>query len=56
MSAFFQDKWKYNNRLTVSLGLRYDVEAIPVPEEDNPFFTGSKDIRLTRTTCSRAWD
>ncbi len=43
VSAYFQDKWKFNNRLTVSLGLRYDVEAIPVPEEDNPFFTGSKE-------------
>ena len=43
MSAYFQDKWKYNNRLTVSLGLRYDVEKIPVPEADNPFFTSGQD-------------
>ena len=43
MSAYFQDKWKYNNRLTVSLGVRYDVEKIPVPEADNPFFTSGQD-------------
>ena len=43
ISAYFQDKWKYNNRLTVSLGVRYDVEKIPVPEADNPFFTSGQD-------------
>jgi hypothetical protein len=35
-SAFVQDKWKLNDRLTLSLGLRYDVEKIPLPEQDNP--------------------
>ena len=30
-AAFVQDKWKLNNRLTVTLGVRYDLEVIPVP-------------------------
>jgi len=36
VSGFVQDKWRMTNRLTLSLGLRYDVEIIPVPETDNP--------------------
>jgi outer membrane receptor protein involved in Fe transport len=36
VSAFAQDKWRLNNRLTLSLGLRYDLEVIPVPETDDP--------------------
>jgi hypothetical protein len=36
VSAFAQDKWRVNNRMTLSLGLRYDVEIIPIPETDDP--------------------
>ena len=37
-SVFAQDKWHLNDRLTLSLGLRYDLEVIPLREEDNPAF------------------
>jgi hypothetical protein len=36
VSAFLQDKWRLNNKLTISLGARYDLEIIPIPETDNP--------------------
>ena len=35
-SAFAQDKWRFTKDLTVSLGLRYDLERIPLDEPDNP--------------------
>jgi len=35
-SAFVQDKWRFTPRLTLSLGLRYDLEVIPIPETDDP--------------------
>jgi hypothetical protein len=38
VSAFFQDRWRVGDRLTVSLGVRYDLESIPLSEEDNPVF------------------
>ena len=36
-----QDKWKLNNQLTLSPGLRYDLEVIPIAEIDNPLFAES---------------
>ena len=36
VAAFLQDKWRFNRNLTVSLGARYDLEVIPIPETDNP--------------------
>jgi outer membrane receptor protein involved in Fe transport len=36
VTGFLQDKWRLNNKLTLSLGLRYDVEVIPIPETDDP--------------------
>ena len=39
VAAFVQDKWKVNPKLTISLGLRYDLEVIPVDEIDNPLFS-----------------
>jgi outer membrane receptor protein involved in Fe transport len=37
-AAFLQDRWLVSDRLTLSLGIRYDIEAIPVAEDDNPAF------------------
>ncbi len=39
ISAFAQDKWRLNPRLTLSLGLRYDLDVLPLDESRNPFFT-----------------
>src|SRR5712691_579722 len=36
---FAQDKWRVNPRTTLSLGIRYDLEVIPLDETDNPLFT-----------------
>jgi carboxypeptidase family protein/TonB-dependent receptor-like protein len=35
-AGFGQDKWRVNSRLTLSLGVRYDLEAMPIPETDDP--------------------
>jgi hypothetical protein len=36
VSGFAQDKWRFNKNFTLSLGARYDVEIIPIPETDDP--------------------
>lgn len=38
-AAFVQDKWKVSDGLTLSLGVRYDLEVIPIRELDNPLFS-----------------
>jgi hypothetical protein len=38
VSAFGQDKWRPTDRLTLSLGVRYDVDILPVDNSNNPFF------------------
>lgn len=38
-SVYAQDKWRFNDRLTLSVGLRYDVEIVPVDESDSPQFS-----------------
>jgi hypothetical protein len=35
-SGFVQDKWRLSPRITLSLGLRYDLEVIPIAETDDP--------------------
>ena len=42
-SAFVQDKWHVNPRLTLSLGVRYDLEVIPLREDNNPAFSDPND-------------
>jgi hypothetical protein len=51
-SAFLQDKWKLGRRLTLSLGLRYDIEDIPLPEVDNPQFASPDDHPVDRNNLS----
>jgi len=48
MAAFAQDKWRMNSKLTLSLGLRYDVDILPLLEVDNPMFTDPHDYPVDR--------
>ena len=43
LSLFAQDKWKVSNRVTATIGVRYDREKIPVPEVNNPDFADPDD-------------
>ena len=36
---YAQDKWQVKPNLTLSLGLRYDLEVIPIREQWNPLFS-----------------
>jgi outer membrane receptor protein involved in Fe transport len=57
---FAQDKWRLNNRLTLSLGVRYDLERIPLDETDNPTFNGDSDYPVDKNNVAPrlgfAWD
>ena len=48
LSAFAQDKWKLTNALTLTLGLRYDVERVTLPEVDNPLFSSVDDYPVDK--------
>jgi hypothetical protein len=39
ISGFVQDKWRLTPRLTLSAGARYDLEIVPIREENNPAFS-----------------
>jgi hypothetical protein len=43
VAAYVQDKWQITPRLTVSAGVRYELEKIPVNERFNPKFQDSND-------------
>ncbi len=38
---FAQDKWRITPRTTIGLGLRYDLEIIPIDETGNPLFSSA---------------
>jgi hypothetical protein len=38
---YAQDKWRIGAQTTLSLGIRYDLEIIPLDESTNPLFHGS---------------
>ncbi len=43
IGMFAQDRWKLNNKLTINLGARYDIEILPTPNQENPLFEGDAD-------------
>ncbi|HSP14840.1 MAG TPA: TonB-dependent receptor [Thermoanaerobaculia bacterium] len=50
--VFAQDKWSVSDRATVSLGLRYDLEKLPINEADNPLFTNPNDYPTDKNNIS----
>ena len=54
LSFFAQDKWKMGNRLTATIGVRYDLEIIPIPERNNPEFASEDDYPVDTRQHSAA--
>jgi hypothetical protein len=51
--GYAQDKWKMGDRTTLSVGVRYDLEIVPLDEADNPLFpAGSKDYPVDRNNLA----
>jgi hypothetical protein len=48
LGFFAQDKWKMSDNLTLTLGLRYDVERVTLPEVDNPLFGAEDDYPVDK--------
>jgi len=52
VEGYAQDKWKMG-RTTLSVGLRYDLEVIPMDETDNPLFpAGKKNYPVDRNNIA----
>ena len=49
---YAQDKWQIGNRSTVSLGVRYDLEIIPIDEIDNPLFSPGQKYPIDRNNIA----
>ena len=47
-AVYVQDKWQMTPRLTVSAGVRYELEVIPVNERGNPKFASANDYPVDK--------
>ncbi len=52
VELYAQDKWRIGTRTTLSVGVRYDLEIIPIDETDNPLFNGSPDHPVDRNNIA----
>lgn len=59
-AAFVQDQWRFNSRLTLNLGLRYEFQKLPDPQIPNSAFpatgTFNSDKRDFGPRVGFAWD
>jgi hypothetical protein len=59
-AGFFQDTWHIRPRLTLNLGLRYELEQLPSTQIPNPLFAGTSsfptDKRDFGPRVGFAWD
>jgi hypothetical protein len=49
---FAQDKWKLNSRFTASLGVRYDLELVPIDNTGNYLFSDPSDHPVDKNNVS----
>ena len=52
IGVFAQDKWRVNSRLTASLGVRYDVEIVPLDETGNYLFSDANAYPVDKNNVS----
>lgn len=51
-AVYLQDKWQMTPRLTVSAGVRYEVEIIPVNERGNAKFASANDYPVDKNNLA----
>jgi hypothetical protein len=51
-SAFIQDKWNVGDRLTMTLGVRYEIENMPIKNNDNPKFPDPNNYPIDKNNVA----
>jgi hypothetical protein len=49
---YAQDKWQVKNGLTLSVGVRYDLEVLPINEEGNPLFSDPRKYPVDKNNLA----